>query len=705
MNLIDVVVGVSLVLAIWWLPGVLLGWALGLGWRSLIVMGPLISLGLLTVAGLWSGILGLPWNLPSVVVLVVVLTVVVRIGRALVGRWRRSRGTSDSGSADRPSDTQGQGASVTVATLSGRRMAVVGLGVGLGVVIGAWTWWQATHGMTLINQDWDIPWHANMVRLIAQTQEWSTGLAGNFAYYDTVVEDAPIRNYPIAFHAVIALVWPVSGLAVPEFLSVVQLVLVAVQIPLSAAALTWFLSRRSGATALAGLAAAMLSSFPYDLLFRGPLVPLVAGLSLLGPFLVAAIRAGRTRRATWVLVAAVGAVGLFGAHASIAVFAVVMLVIWIALATPWTLREVGLRTLGLIPVGVLAALMAGPLILEMLREAGRVGEVQWPAYETVPQAVGEVLLLSHGSGMAQWGWAVLVLVGCYVLVRRPALRWYGASYAVAVLFAAYTAGSDGALITDLTAFVYNDSWRLVGVATLLAVPVIGIGGQQVYDSVRAWWRSRELAPGSRAPAVGLTATLLVAALVLVAVVRADITRNIATLQRNYREGATVSAEERTMMESLTAIVPEDGQVLNDACDGSAWMFALSDRMPMIRHFEIVPTDRQLLLLLHFDEFDSNPDVRQAAAELGITHVYVGSGGVRTRLVTPAGLTDLDDVSALHLVEENSAARVYELDWSQVPGGLELFESTAKDRERREGVPGIWESGDPAPLVDQNAVCV
>lgn len=697
MNVVELIPGLALILGLWWGPGILIGAAFGFGWRQLVAVAPLISLGVLTTFGVWSGIAGLPWNLTTVAVAVALLAALVLGARLLVARRLRARsgGGGDAGETT----TQGLDEAAGAPTLVGRRLAIVATGILLGAVVGAVIWWRATEGLMLLNQDWDIPWHANMIRLLAETQEWTTSVAGNFAYYDTVVEDAPIRNYPIAFHAVAALAWPGSGLAVTEFLSLFQMLIVALQLPVSAAALTWHLTRRSGATALAALAATMLSSFPYDLLFRGPLIPLVVGLALLGPFLVAAARSGRHFAWRWRFVAGIGAVGLFGAHASIAIVAAVVLLVWFALDVPATSGAFARRGLGLVTIGLVAAVLAGPLVLEMMRESGRVSEITWPAYETVPQAFGEVLFFSHGNGMAQWSWAILLVVGCFAMLRSARVRWYLVAYLVAVAAAAMTAGSDGELITSLTAFVYNDSWRLVGFATLLAVPVIGMGGQRVADGVVQAWR------GTRFRQVGIVASAVLAAFVLGAVVRADVARDVWTLQRGYREGSTVTAAERQMMESLRAIVPPEGQVLNDACDGSVWMFALADRMPMIRHFEIVPTDRQLLLLNDFNQLDTDPKVQQAAAELGITHVYVSDGRVRGYLPRPAGLEGLDQVEALEMVAENEIARTYEIRWDRIPGGEAMFAEAAASHDSHPGVPGIWQSSDPAPLEDQNAVCI
>ncbi|XAZ30383.1 DUF6541 family protein [Paenarthrobacter ureafaciens] len=159
---------------------------------------------------------------------------------------------------------------------------LAGLVAGGTVAAGSWT--VGTEGLLGINQDWDIPWHANMIRLISVNHEWDPGIAGNFAYYDTSIPEAPIRSYPIAFHALLSLVWPFTGVSLPVFLNVFVLVMMAVQLPLSTMALTMVLTRRPIAVAAAGAVSGWFTVYPYDLLWRGPLIPFFAGMVLVGPF-------------------------------------------------------------------------------------------------------------------------------------------------------------------------------------------------------------------------------------------------------------------------------------------------------------------------------------------------------------------------------------------------------------------------------------
>ncbi len=682
MSVLSLLWSLLLVVLLLWIPGTALGLAAGMRWTPALATAPLLSIGLLTVVGVWSGLVGAPWGPLSVTVAVAAVVSATWAVRLLVRRRRPVREPAAEG-------------------VSPRAVAVVLAGLGIAATVGTLTWWRATEGLTLVNQDWDIPWHANMVRLIAESGTWSTSVAGNFAYYDTGLDDAPIRSYPIALHAVLALVWPATGVSIPLLLAVFQLVVIGFVVPIGTAALTWRLGRSPLAAAAAAVASVCLSSFPYDMLFRGPLLPLVVGMALVPAFVVLALRAsGRGSGPATAVLAGVGAVGILGAHASVAVLTVVVAGAWVVLASPFTWDGARRRLVRLAPAAVTAAVLGAPLALELYRESGRVSEVDWPAYETVPQAVGEVAFFSHGNPQAQWVWALLVVVGVVVGMRRPSVRWYVAAYAGAVLVAAWTAGSDGELVTRLTGFVYNDSWRLVGFATLLAIPLVGLGAQTMTDLVR----SRGV-PARGNATLWRAACASVAAVVLVLVLTGDVHRNVWSLQRQYRDGPTLTSSEIALLQRVGDHVPVGAQVLNDACDGSVWMYALGDRMPMVRHFEIIPTDRQLLLLNEFNRFDSDPEVRAAAADLGIEYVYVSDGRVRSYLPRPPGLEGLEDVRALTLVDREGGARLYRIDWDDVAGGRQLLEEAARDHVTHPGVPGIWETQDPAPLEDQNAVCV
>lgn len=159
-----------------------------------------------------------------------------------------------------------------------------------------------------------------------------------------------------------------------------------------------------------------------------------------------------------------------------------------------------------------------------------------------------------------------------------------------------------------------------------------------------------------------------------------------------------------LLSKIDQYVPQDATVLNDSCDGSVWMYALGNRMPMIRHFEILPTNRQLLVLQKLPELATDPEARAAASELGIEWVYIADGRIRAWDEPKAGLTHPDSIPYLKLVVRDGNAALYRIDWSQLPGGKQAFDAAAKDRVQLDGVPGILENRNPDGIAPLGRIC-
>lgn len=721
MSLGVALVSVMLAAVVWWGPGWLFGEALGVRRILLPAVAPVMSLGLLSAIGIIGTPVGLPWAPLPVLLVVLLVSAVAHAGRTAVLRARRL----PAGDADEPASA---GVPADAGTATGRRggpppttaltpSAVVILVGGLlvGAVVGAVTWLKGSAFLSGINQDWDIPWHANMVRLIASSEVWDPGIAGNFAYYDTVIAEAPIRGYPIAFHAALSLVWPMSGAPIPGFINAMVLVLVAIQLPLSAMALAAMVTRYPVAIAAAGAVSTWFAGFPYDMLWRGPLVPLVAGLVLVGPFGLLASRGAVGRRWWWTLGAAVGAVGILSIHPSLAFVAGVVLTFWFLGRIIARRGRVLGETVFLAVSGALAVVIGWPVISWMLGESERVSDVTWAADTDLRGAVDNLIYLHHGSVAVPLGTA-MVAVGLLAMIARPRTWWYLGPVGLAAWLAAYMMGLDDERFLWATAPFYDDQWRTFGIYIMLIAPIAGLGVFQVARTTTLLYlrltargaasrERRSTRPRERRtlPVTAAVAAVLVglAGLVSIPVFKDNVNR---VSPSTVVAGPTLSVGEVRLLTSISTWVPEDATVLNDSCDGSVWMYALGDRMPMIRHFEVLPTNRQLLLWERFPDLAEDPAVRQAAAEMGIEWVYVADGRIRAWDEPKAGLESLDDLPFLTLVAREDNASLYRIDWAEVPGGVEQLDPYRANLLRRSGVAGVWENAAPDSIAELGWIC-
>jgi hypothetical protein len=696
---------VVLVVLVWWGPGWLLGEALGIPRILLPAAAPVVGLGLLSAIGSLGGLVHLPWTIPWVAgACVVVSAAALLLRRVLTRRF---------GAPTTPTTP------TTPTSGSSPWWAYGAAGLVLAAIVGGYTWWQGTAGLTTVNQDWDIPWHANMVRLIAESHQWNPHLAGHLAYYDTSLASAPIRSYPIAFHAVLALVWTASGLTIPAFINVFTLVLVAVQLPLSTMALTAVVLRSPLAVAAAGAISAWLSIYPYDLLWRGPLIPFFAGMLMVGPFMLLATTLSVRRHWPGLLAVGLSGIALVAVHPSLAFVAAPLLLAWLVSAVVRAPQRARAVVGYLAGAGALTVLLGVVIIWDMVQEAGRVAGISWPPDASLAGAIRDLVVLRHGTP-AMYLVPVLGLVALVGLaLRGRKALWYLAPVALYALLTIFTRAST-APPPKFTAPFYDDQWRFFAVYAMLAVPLLGVGVHYVATFLgdrlprlpgRVAGRARSAAsaegragtgtaPGLRATAVGL-AVLVVAAVVSQPLVAINEQR---LGWSNKVSGLTLSADEISVMSNMSRWVPTSATVLNDACDGSVWMFAIGNRMPMIRHFEIQPTARQALLLNDFTHLATDPAVRAAAAQLGVEWVYSSDGRIRVNDKPRTGLAHLDQQPFLTLVDRVGHASLYRVAWNKVPGGQAQVDRYASTRVTEPGVPGTWQSTSPSPLASRSSVC-
>jgi len=353
-----------------------------------------------------------------------------------------------------------------------------------------------------------------------------------------------------------------------------------------------------------------------------------------------------------------------------------------------------------------------PIITQMLKESERVSKQVWAADTDRNGAIQNIIFLNHGS-MAMPILTAMVALGCLALVFRIRMWWYFGPVLAFVFLSVYTMGTDNPRFMSLTAPFYDDQWRIFGILVMLLIPLAGLGIAQTAEAV-TWLVGRVRASRSTNREVGSShrgSTVLTAAVAAAVLLVSGIAaipyfkQNAERININTKvDGATLSKSEVDLLSTMDRYVPQDATVLNDSCDGSVWMYALGNRMPMIRHFEILPTNRQLLVLQKLGDLASDDAARAAASELGIEWVYIADGRIRAWDEPKPGLTQPDSIPYLKLVVREGNAALYQIDWSQLPGGKQAFDAASKDRLQLDGVSGILENTKPDGIAPLGRIC-
>lgn len=629
------------------LPGLVVGLAAGLRGWLLAAASPLVSYGIVGLAGPLLPALGLRWSVYGLIGSTVVLALVVFGLRLLLRRVAP-------GLCDRPGEDPGPAWS---------RWHHVAIGVtGLGVTgFGVWSMDRASRGMVAIPQWWDAIFHQNAVRFIAETGDSSPSALR--------VIDRPGATqyfYPNTYHVIQATVMQADRWTVPQVLNMANGLVIGV-FAVGMMVLAMQFIRRPAFVVAIGLMSVAFTSFPYDTLVWGPIFPFTAGVAMIPGALALLARLLARPTPGLLPVVALAMVGLVAAHPSVAIAAAVGCIALIA--QRWiTVRRIPGADLGLLGLLAVFAVIAGVFQLGGILVATGQDAVSWPIQGPAASTLGGFLLVSHVTQVPAWWLVGLWLIGL-VTVRRllPMAWWLVTGLAFTVLFVMDASYKNG-LIAALTRPWWNDSWRLEALATVLLITLAASGLVVVYDVVLAAlnWLSRQRLSVGRA-------VVRTVVFVLVLAVAGALThwfyfgRNSARLGDTFANGPVVSDVEKAAMDKLKQLAPAGSLVMNDPQDGSPLMWALDDVRPVYGHALIVGSDnaaalgaQRALLLTQFNKIDTDPAVRSAVHDLNIDYVYVGDGFVTPESKRLPGLTDIDHLRSLKLVFQNTQARIYQI---------------------------------------------
>jgi hypothetical protein len=650
------------VLLAFWLPGLVFGAAIKLRGWTLAASAPALTFGIVAMGIPILGGLGIRWDVLDVALWSLALAGLGFGASLLLARFTTRRPAAkpndDRPSDDTPSDVPDKAMPENLPR-SLRDHLVIGAGVVVGLLVGTVTFLRGSHSLDRVQQGWDAPFHGDLVRWIAEHGDARPSTVGTLA-------DLPNQTryfYPDTYHALLALVFDKAGLAMPQLLNLAALTVI-LTVPLGIAALGVAWRMPTIGVAAAAAVCTWFTSFPYDLLWRGPLWPYVAGVALLPALLAIARQLIVPHGLACPVGVAVAFAGLAGLHTSLVFVATVYLLL-VLLAVAFRLEPINWRRSApsLIATVVLGAVLAFPLVLPSLYNAAAVTATSWPTEGTVSAAVGQTITFSPMANFPQWWIGIPAIIGTFLMVKHRRMPWMVAAYVTfGGLFAA-TVSLDTNLIHTLTGPFYNDHWRIAALVPLAGATAFGefvnTGAEKISERVT----SRR--PGLTPATTTLAGAILIGLTLGVLSKGAYIGRNAAALGTNYSDGPTVSKNEEVAYHWLAQHVAPGERVMNDQSDGSVWMYALAGVWPVDWTFYGPNADSQAGYLgVHLNNLDHDPRVRQALNNLKVRYVIVGKGMVTTQQQQATGLLNLAETAGFQEVYRNPDAVIYQIQGQQ-----------------------------------------
>ena len=636
----DVVVILTTLLALF-LPGLAVGWSLGLRPSTVLAVAPALTFGLVTAAGSVASAVEFPWTPLTFAVGTLAAAGLVLLVRAA---WRRRRPESG-----RPLLPRLQ--------RPGLGDLAIGGGVVLGWLVSAFVLVRGYGGFDRPNQDWDYVFHSNALRLIADRQDVAP--AALRAINDWEVQSS---FYPNAFHALGALVRDLTGAPVFAVLNALTLTIAGVA-GLGLAALLRSLRAPVVVSASTPVLLAGFGMFPYDVLSRGPLLPYSMGVALIPAFFVVLLEALRRRSLAGAVGTGLAAAALLGVQTSAALSAALIAVPLLVQRWAPKGRQVWRDLRGLAGVGVVAVAVGWAYALGALSMSAGGPRVNWPAVETVGQATGDLLLLNHAAAAPQYWLAGLLALGLLSLRSTGYMAWWLAGGGFSVALFVLAASSDSQRVEDVTSPWWNDRYRFAAVAVLAFAPLAAHGLFVLARAVAGFLARHGWASQWQRQRLAAIATLGLIGVVVLSH-GLYLTPNEAKIAYEFQDDRQLSPTEVTAMRWLASQPGVDGQVMNDPNDGSPYMSALFGLHPVFGHIMpegSAPGRVQRLLLDHFNCLDSDPELRAAVSRLHIRYLYLAGGYVRTNISRMRGLLDMSSVRSVKLVYREPGVLIYKID--------------------------------------------
>ena len=635
-------------------PGAVIGRAGGLRWPLAVAVAPALTYGVVALAIVPFGAVGIRWNAWSAATVLGGASALLLGFRILLGRFT----TGDS----RPPAT-GRGPDWAIVTAAA--------GVALGAAAIAFAGWRGMPYWQSVPSNWDAVWHANTIRWILDTGQASPTHMGELRN----VETKDPLYYPSAFHALAAVFAQLTGAAPTTAYTLSSLAAAAWLFPLSAALLTWHLlidhTTRWRTAAAAATAAGLSASFtavPYVEFNTASMANMTAyGIAIPAFVVVTSACTHRSR----IPLAVIAVVGVFSVHITAGMVLATFLAAWWlfdALPRPRHRRGTDLTTLGGIAVASLVILI--PQFRGVLQQADIIAGHEFATHEGRKKALFDAVV-QHTRHLNDFPIQniLIVLAGAgLVLLVVKRIWWPVAVWLLLIVSIVYSSAPFGTpvgfLVRQYSDLFYSDPRRLSGVVTLLLTPMAGVAlfyltALAVAAVRRLVRRAPRRDPG---PRFWIGATAVSLAVVCFGLAWHYFPRHRFLMGDKY-DRVIVDERDLQAMAYLAQLPGAHDTLIGDAnVDGTAWMYAVAGLHPLWTHYDYPvqqgPGYNRFVIWAYADNADHDPRVAAAVRALNIKYVLI-SGPVVRGFVMPDGLVSLDKSALWSKIYDNGGARIYE----------------------------------------------
>ena len=561
-------------------------------------------------------------------------------------------------------------------------------------------------------QGWDIVHHLDVTQAMIESQKYSSI---HYDFYSTVEasitpwEPGSSGFYPSGWNIIVALTTQLVSTTVPIAGNALNFVSAAIIFPLSiCSVIAKVLPKHRIALISGAFVCLAFFVFPWSLLIYGPIFPNTVAFCVMPSIWWIFMQMTRSKTPKhdliWLIVIFVlGLITLFILHPSTIFSSIVVLL-------PWSFARIGeskrrvvlfgkqIKPVTLAYVFFIFALVIWSVFYYVLIVRGVALNFWWSAYSSLQDAILHALGMdfigqSYAGGelvSPQPILSICVLVGAVWTFKHKQARWMVSAFMYLSILCIFIIAFDVPLKGYLSGFWYTDPFRIAASCVIMAIPLAALGLATLAEAALetfASWREKA-SQAQTCVFCNVWAKPLIAGAVIACVVVLNYVVPMPNLksekpipaatafkqasEKAYGDHYILTSEELEFLRRVELTVPAGAVIANLPQDGSLWAYGTNDLHVLWRFpngYDASERPASAILRKRLNRISSDPEVLQTARDLNVQYVLILNNVVDysnavTSTYKPGtfrGITQITDTTpGFEVVLEEGSMRLYKI---------------------------------------------
>lgn len=708
---------VVVIIALLYVPGVILLHASGMPKPWALVSAPLVSCALFFIEGEIFSALNIPIPLAVMVLVPLLIAVLVNVYVYYVAHKNKKDLNGEKPVKSKAIRTGKQSTSPAPAFICEELPFWIPLlYVAIGLLTVGFLFLPTLPSASSFVQGWDIVHHLDVTQAMIESQKYSSI---HYDFYSTVEasitpwEPDSSGFYPSGWNIIVALTTQLVSTTVPIAGNALNFVSAAIVFPLSiCSVIAKVLPKHRIALVSGAFVCLAFFVFPWSLLIYGPIFPNTVAFCVMPSIWWVFMQMTRSQTPKhdliWLIVIFVlGLITLFILHPSTIFSSIVVLLPWSFARIGESKRRVVLFGKQIKPVTLAYAFFIFALVIwsvfyYVLIVRGVALNFWWSAYSSLQDAILHALGMdfigqSYAGGelvSPQPILSICVLVGAVWTFKHKQARWMVSAFMYLSILCIFIITFDVPLKGYLSGFWYTDPFRIAASCVIMAIPLAALGLATLAETALetfASWREKASQTQTKAQTCvfcNVWAKPLIAGAVIACVVVLNYVVPMPNLkseepipaatafkqasEKAYGDHYILTSEELEFLRRVELTVPAGAVIANLPQDGSLWAYGTNDLHVLWRFpngYDASERPASAILRKRLNRIASDPEVLQTVRDLNVQYVLILNNVVDysnavTSTYKPGtfrGITQITDTTpGFEVALEEGSMRLYKI---------------------------------------------